>query len=241
MNNIQLLHQMQYKILLISVNSYGKLVKFNRAISIMNIPDHLKEPILELINSNDASDQFYDAINSKNFEKVIQFISLGYDLNNEKNFRYNSSPVNIASMNFPSVVNLLLKAGAGKSLTQDEKDNVLQKLTDKSTEDKSYYSGIKSIIELGADVNSPTKYSDTPLHRLLLGNARVYNNPIYDFNSIEFLIKNGADVSIKDADGNTVFDWARIDNQPALIAFMENALLKENIKENHEFHLIQTF
>jgi ankyrin repeat protein len=58
----------------------------------------------------------------------------------------------------------------------------------------------KSLITLGADINRKDEYGRTPLVRSAINN---------DENAFEFLLKNGADITIVDNENKTVSDYAK--------------------------------
>jgi palmitoyltransferase len=67
--------------------------------------------------------------------------------------------------------------------------------------DDEVYSGTTSLLKHGADVKAQNSQGSTLLHKLFKDGSHMYQKDI-----IQFLLKSGADLSIRDKQGKTPKD-----------------------------------
>jgi len=79
---------------------------------------------------------------------------------------------------------------------------------------------IKLLVEHGAKINTPDNSFDTALHKAVLSDMEVNKRDSTEI--IEYLLANDADMNLKNKQGQTAFELAKIRGSPELIQIMES-------------------
>lgn len=152
--------------------------------------------------SIDACHDFGDAIcyNRTHTSCLLEFIKLGADVNDKDEDDKTPLEIAVGNMNI-GAIHVLIDHGADIEAKNDKGETVLHL----AVTIPNYY-GVKSLIELGADVNATNNSLETPLHKLM--------ERLYSFGglieSLQHLLKAGADVFAKTKADNTPLDYAEM-------------------------------
>lgn len=122
----------------------------------------------------------------------------------------NETPLHEASRyNHIEIVKVLVEHGANINEKNFEKITPLHEAVKHYESEKM----VEYLISKGAEINAICKDSDCPT-------PFFYGVPYHNLKTLELLIKNGADLKIKNKQGLNVLEWAERINRPKVVEFL---------------------
>lgn len=179
-----------------------------------SIPRKEFDPILEVLvekgaNVNYKTDQGTTALHNVVIGNRVKSVFILLANGAEVNVRDDEgrTPLHFASSK--KIVEVLLQNGASPKLVDIYGNSPIHKMNDESI--------IRQLLKFGADINAQNLYGKTPLHRVVMNIKR--NHSLIKI--AKYLIKNGADPSIKDKKGMTPLDYASDTVKLELMEFID--------------------
>lgn len=119
--------------------------------------------------------------------------------------------------NTKGIITTLVKLGANPNLCDDKFVAPLHYCVLKNS-----FHAAEELIKNNADINIPGEFEQTPLHLAVIKG---------DIELIKLFIKNGADITLVDEKNQTPIDYAKDENNPAIVDLLENEMKKLSRKE----------
>lgn len=186
------------------------------------IPPKLLLPSVGKRDGKNLANQFYfgqsllDACYKGDLEKVAELLEKGYDI---IDICIDGETPVYNAIKKTKVLDFLLSKGADANNPGDK----IELLPIHSAAIRNLIPAMKTFIKHGVDVNAQTVRTKKTCLHLILGLSHDNVDWLSGKNSktLEFLLKNGADLNLKDADGNTALALAIAEKNERALTIIE--------------------
>lgn len=165
------------------------------------------------MSNTSKAEQLHSAIRTGRYEKVIQLIENGADVNYKDSFSNDALYYAVAHCKV-DITGYLLKHGANINSVYSEGKNILHITVEAECEDKGFFNIVKLLVSNGVDLNRKDDFGNTPLWYACI--YYVINNE-----TIRYLLNNKADINIVNKFGLSSLTAAKKRGESDLVALLE--------------------
>ena len=160
-----------------------------------------------------TNEELHSAVRNGNISVVINLLNHGAEVNYKDSFDNDALFYSVVHCQ-KDIFNLLLKKGASLNTIYKEDKNILHIAIETECEENGVFEIIEVLLESVVDINTKDKYGNTPL-----GYACIYY--AINKNTIELLLKKGANMDIKNNFGMSDYSSAKENNRSELIEILD--------------------